>query len=118
MIQDSSASMTGIAMIDVIGKLTPGVISMTFKNNTQKNIVVRNGTQPSPSDPSTGFAIWLRTKSTPTSPTFWRPVGTSFGAWNARQNKRPSTAVSTNIITIGNVTAMPPEQPLLDDPER
>ena len=87
MIHDSSASNTGTAMMLVIGKFTPGVISMTLRMSTQKNIVDRNGNQLAPSGPSTGITICPRTKSTATSATFCAPFGTSFGARKARQKK-------------------------------
>ena len=77
------ASATGNANLDVAGNWISGMRLNTFMIQTKKKIATTKARYLSPFLPSCCRRIWSRTNSTPISPRFCVPRGTSFGFRNA-----------------------------------
>ncbi len=81
------ASATGNANFDVAGNWISGMIPKVFMTQTKKKIATMKGRNLSPFLPSCCRRIWSRTNSTPISPRFCAPLGTSFGFRKATKKK-------------------------------
>ncbi len=91
----------GKANSEFAGNCATGMISMMFMIQMKKNSATRNGRKPSPRFPIIGRRIWSRTNSTPSSPRFWIPLGTSFGLAKAAQKKAITIAEQMTASSMG-----------------
>src|SRR5260370_10238546 len=94
-------SATGNANSEFAGNGATGTISMMFMTQMKKNSDTRNGRKPSPLFPIIGRKISSRTNRTPSSPSFWAPLGTSFGRQNAAQKNATTLAAQMTHSSIG-----------------